>query len=60
MTRTEQELHDLQEYTVKKIISQLYSYTTLSREDNTDRILELMLNWIACQMEKEQGGHNGK
>lgn len=53
-TRSEQELYELQSHIFKTLSSSTYDYTTLNQEDKTARILELVLNWIACEMEKSK------
>lgn len=53
MARTQQEIYDIQKYIFKKLSSTMYDYTTLSQPDRLTAILELLLNWIAFEMENK-------
>lgn len=53
-----EEINEIQEYLMQKINNTRYSQTTMSRQDTTDFLLELTLNWINFEMDKRKLSHN--
>lgn len=48
------EIDRIQDYIFAQLSSLQFNYTTLSQEDKTDKLLELLINWIAFEMEKRK------
>lgn len=49
-----EEINNIQKYLIKKINNARYEYTTMNKQEHTDFLLDLALNWIIYEMEKRK------